>query len=48
MGQIVSELHANQTILEETYEAEGTRITTLLDAVSYSKYRDYITEDSNE
>jgi len=48
MGQIVSELHANQTILEESYEAEGTRITTLLDAVSYSKYRDYITEDSNE
>lgn len=47
-GQIVSELHANQTIIEESYEAEGTRITTLLDAVSYSKYRDYITEDSNE
>ena len=47
-GQIVSELHANQTIIEESYEAEGTRITTLLDAISYSKYRDYITEEHNE
>jgi GTP-binding protein HflX len=47
-GQIVSELHANQIIMEETYEADGTRITTLLDAISYSKYRDYITEEHNE
>ena len=47
-GQIVSELHANQTILEENYEAEGTRITALLDAVTYSKYREYVTEEHNE
>lgn len=47
-GQIVSELHANQTVLEENYEADGTRITTLLDAISYSKYRDFVTEEHNE
>lgn len=47
-GQIVSELHANQTILEEDYEAEGTRITALLDAISYSKYREFVTEEHNE
>ena len=48
MGHIVSELHSNQTILDESYEANGTRITTLLDAVSYGKYRDYILEEHNE
>ncbi len=47
-GQIVSELHANQTILEEDYEAEGTRIMALLDAISYSKYREFVTEEHNE
>lgn len=47
-GQIVSEIHANQTIIEENYEAEGTRITTLLDAISYSKYREFVTEEHNE
>lgn len=47
-GQIVSEIHANQTIVEETYEADGTRITALLDAISYSKYREYVTEEHNE
>ena len=47
-GQIVSEIHANQTILDENYEAEGTRITALLDAVTYSKYREYVTEEHNE
>ncbi|MBQ3118726.1 MAG: GTPase HflX [Clostridia bacterium] len=48
MGHIVSELHSNQTILDESYEADGTRITALLDAVSYGKYRDYILEEHNE
>lgn len=47
-GQIVSEIHANQTVLEENYEADGTRITALLDAISYSKYRDFVTEEHNE
>lgn len=47
-GQIVSELHANQTVMEEAYEAEGTRITALLDAISYSKYREFVTEEHNE
>ena len=47
-GHIVSELHTNQTILEENYEANGTRITALLDAVAYSKYREFVTEEHNE
>ena len=47
-GQIVSEIHANQTVLEENYESDGTRITALLDAISYSKYRDFVTEEHNE
>lgn len=47
-GQIVSELHANQTVMEESYEADGTLITALLDAISYSKYRDFVTEEHNE
>ena len=47
-GQILSQIHENQTVLEETYEADGTRITAMLDAVSYSKYREYVTEEHNE
>jgi len=47
-GQIVSEIHANQTITDEVYESEGTRITAYLDAVTYSKYREYVTEEHNE
>jgi len=47
-GQIVSEIHANQSILDESYETEGTRITALLDAVTYSKYREFVTEEHNE
>ncbi len=47
-GQVLSEIHDNQTVLEEVYEAEGTRVRTLLDSISYSKYRDYVLEDINE
>ena len=48
MGQILSQIHENQTVLKESYEADGTRITALLDAVSYAKYREFVVEDNNE
>ncbi len=48
MGQILSEIHENQTVLEETYEADGTKVTALLDASFYSKYREYFAEEHNE
>lgn len=47
-GQILSEIHANQTVLAETYEAEGTCVRALLDAISYSKYREFVLEGTNE
>ena len=43
-GSILSELHANQTILKEDYTAEGTVVTVLLDAKGYNTYRDLIME----
>ena len=48
MGQILSQIHENQTVLEETFEAGGTRIKTMLDAISYSKYREYIVGENDE
>ena len=47
-GQITAEIHASQSVLEETFEADGTRICALLDAVSYSKYREFISEEHDE
>ncbi len=47
-GQILSQIHENQTVLEEVFEAGGTRITTMLDAVCYSKYREFIAEEYDE
>ncbi len=47
-GQILSEIHNAQTVLTEDYTAEGTAITCLLDAASYNKYREFLTEDSAE
>lgn len=44
-GQILSELHEKNTIIEEKYVAEGTVITCLLDSQSYAKLRDYINEE---
>lgn len=48
MGQILSQIHGTQTVLCESYEEQGTRVTALLDAVSYSKYREFVLEESNE
>ena len=47
-GQILSQIHENQTVLSEEFVAEGTLITSLLDAISYARYREYIVEDKNE
>ncbi len=47
-GQILSQIHENQTVLEESFEPNGTLIKTLLDAVSYSRYREYILGENNE
>lgn len=48
MGQILSQIHDAQTVLKECYEEQGTRVTALLDAVSYSKYREFVLEENNE
>lgn len=45
-GQILSQLHGAQTVVAEEYLAEGTKITCLLDAADYSKYRDFLAEES--
>ena len=47
-GHILSQIHENQTVSDETFEADGTRITALLDAASYAKYREHIAEDKDE
>ncbi len=44
-GQILSQLHGFQTVIAEEYLAEGTKITCLLDAADYAKYRDYLWEE---
>ena len=44
-GQILSEIHSTQTVLTEDYLAEGTLVRCLLDAASYAKYREFLTED---
>ena len=44
-GQILSQLHGAQTVVAEDYLAEGTKITCLLDAADYAKYRDFLAED---
>ena len=44
-GQILSQLHGGQTVIAEEYLAEGTKITCLLDASDYAKYRDYLWEE---
>lgn len=43
-GQILSEIHRTQTVLSEDYTAEGTLVRCLLDAASYAKYREFLTE----
>ena len=47
-GQILSQIHETQTVIDESYEACGTLVNALLDAVSYSKYREYIVEENHE
>jgi len=47
-GQILSDIHENQTVLEEEFEAQGTKVCALLDATSYSKYREYVVEEIDE
>lgn len=47
-GKVLSQIHESQTVLEETFEAEGTRVKALLDAVSYTKCREFVTEEHNE
>ncbi|MBQ4087091.1 MAG: GTPase HflX [Clostridia bacterium] len=44
-GQILSQLHGAQTVVSEEYLAEGTKITCLLDAADYNKYRDFLAEE---
>lgn len=43
-GQVLSDLHSNQTVLSEEFLAEGTRAVCMLDAQAYAKYRDFLEE----
>ncbi len=41
-GGLVSRLHEEQKILSEEYEAEGTKITLLVDSATYENLKSYI------
>ncbi|MBE7010439.1 MAG: GTPase HflX [Ruminococcaceae bacterium] len=43
-GSVLSALHENVPVLEETYEADGTKITVMLNAREYQTYKQYTTE----
>lgn len=43
-GSVLSELHENHPVLEESYEADGTRLTVLLDAKHYQRFKTYIAD----
>ncbi|MBR5236021.1 MAG: GTPase HflX [Clostridia bacterium] len=45
-GAVLSELHNDHTVLEETYEPEGTCIQVLLDAKAYNRFKAYLKEDN--
>lgn len=44
-GSILSILHSNHSVLDEEYTENGTRLTCMLDAPTYAKFRDYIIEE---
>ncbi len=44
-GNILSALHSNHTVLSEDYTDTGTKVTCMLDAPTYAKFREYITEE---
>ncbi len=43
-GDIVSNLHETQKVLEEEFTETGTRITLLSDSITYNSLRDYLEE----
>lgn len=45
-GQLLSELHSIHTVLSEEYTEIGTRVSCLLDAQAYAKFRDYVSEEA--
>ncbi len=44
-GNILSLIHSNHTVLEEDYTDVGTKITCMLDAPTYAKFREFVTEE---
>ncbi len=46
-GAVLSELHDEHPVLSEDFEADGTKVTVLLDAKDYQRYRVFLTEDTN-
>lgn len=44
-GNILSFLHSNHTVLSEEYSETGTIITCMLDAPTYAKFREFVTEE---
>ena len=43
-GDIVSNLHETQKVLEEEFTESGTRLTLLADSITYNNLRDYLEE----
>ncbi len=43
-GNILSALHEKHPILSEEYEADGTKVTVMLDAQEYNRYKEYTAE----
>ncbi len=43
-GALLSELHENHPVLQEEYEADGTRVEVLLDAKEYNRFKPFLTE----
>ena len=41
-GSVLSNLHREQTVLSESYEAEGTLVEAFVDAQGYAQVRDYL------
>jgi len=44
-GAVLSALHDEHPILQERFEAEGTKVQVLLDNVGYQRFKAYRTEE---
>ncbi|MBR6728988.1 MAG: hypothetical protein IKL80_02410, partial [Clostridia bacterium] len=47
-GAVLSALHENHPIISEDYEADGTRVTVLLNAIEYNRFKAYIADEHKD